>query len=61
VERNIPVIPVLLPGVKKIPEELIFLRELNWVEFKNSVFEKDAINRLIWGITGKMEIKGVIN
>ncbi|NWF59896.1 MAG: toll/interleukin-1 receptor domain-containing protein [Fischerella sp.] len=30
VEANIPVIPVLLPGVNKIPEDLRFFSELNW-------------------------------
>ena len=33
VERDIPVIPVLLPGVDTVPEELVFQRELNWVKF----------------------------
>ena len=30
VERHIPVIPVLLPGVDEIPQRFVFLRELNW-------------------------------
>lgn len=52
VNRNIPVIPVLLPGVNTIPPDLIFLNEFNWVKFNNSVNEVDAIENLIWGITG---------
>lgn len=53
VERNIPVIPVLLPGVQEIPAHLIFLRELNAVKFLSSVTEQSALDRLEWGITGK--------
>jgi len=53
VERNIPVIPVLLPAVKTIPSEFVFLNEFNWVRFKDNINEKDAIDNLIWGITGK--------
>lgn len=52
VERKIPVIPVLLPGVEKIPDEFVFLNEFNWVKFKNDINEEDAIDNLIWGITG---------
>ncbi len=35
VEADIPVIPVLLPGVETIPEHLSFLKQLNWVRFAN--------------------------
>lgn len=52
IESNIPVIPVLLPGVQRIPKELIFLKELNWVKFKKNVYENKAIEDLCWGITG---------
>ena len=37
VEADIPIIPVLLPGVEGIPDNLLFLRELNWVSFENSI------------------------
>lgn len=53
VETNIPVIPVLLPGVDEFPEHLIFLKELNWISFANSINDVDALNRLEWGITGQ--------
>jgi hypothetical protein len=53
VERNIPVIPVLLPGVERLPRELVFLNEFNWVKFKSSADEDDALDNLVWGITGK--------
>ena len=52
VERGIPVIPVLLPGVERIPDDLLFLRELNWVRF-TTADDPEAIKNLCWGITGK--------
>ncbi len=52
VDRNIPVIPVLLPGVEKIPKDFLFLSEFNWVKFKNDVDDEEALDNLIWGITG---------
>lgn len=53
VEKDIPVIPVLLPGVSNLPPELLFLREMNWVKFSDSIYDKNAIDKLEWGITGK--------
>jgi hypothetical protein len=53
VERKIPVIPVLLPGVDRIPDEFVFLTEFSWVKFKIDINEEDALDNLIWGITGK--------
>jgi hypothetical protein len=53
VEHDIPLIPVLLPGASSIPDDLIFLRELNFVKFTDDVTEKDSISKLVWGITGK--------
>jgi len=53
VEADIPVIPVLLTGVNNIPENLLFLKELNWVRFSQSIDEKEALDNLEWGITGK--------
>lgn len=53
VENGIPLIPVLFPGVTKIPEELVFLREANCVKFTNDITEDEGISRLIWGITGE--------
>lgn len=51
VRKNIPVIPVLLPGVEEIPEELIFLKEMNYVSFAKGLDDGDAVDRLEWGIT----------
>ena len=49
VERGIPVIPVLLPGVDTIPESLVFLRELRYVKFATPD-DPAALDQLIWGI-----------
>ncbi|HEY5706736.1 MAG TPA: CHASE2 domain-containing protein [Terrimicrobiaceae bacterium] len=57
VERQIPIIPVLLPGVDEIPQTLVFLRELNWVSFHGSTDEPEALDRLVWGITGQKRAK----
>ena len=48
VERQCPVIPVLLPG-SATPELPVFLRRMTWVDLR----EEDGIERLIWGITGR--------
>ncbi|KAB8314088.1 TIR domain-containing protein [Tolypothrix campylonemoides VB511288] len=53
VETNIPVIPVLLPGVSDFPEHLLFLREFRWVQFFNRIDENNALYLLEWGITGQ--------
>jgi hypothetical protein len=52
VESKIPVIPVLLPGVAEIPEELVFLKQLNAVSFETED-DTAALDRLRWGITGE--------
>jgi hypothetical protein len=43
---------VLLPGVKSIPKELVFLRELNHVQFQDSVDEREVVDSIEWGIRG---------
>ncbi|MBV9471279.1 MAG: TIR domain-containing protein [Abitibacteriaceae bacterium] len=53
VTNNIPVIPVLLPGVHSLPSELLFLQELSYVRFDNGLNDPDALDNLEWGITGK--------
>lgn len=53
VERNIPVIPVLLPGVTEIPENLLFLNEFHAVTFPDGMEDEQAYYRLEWGITGR--------
>jgi small GTP-binding protein len=51
VERKIPVIPLLLPGAK-IPATARFLKQFEFVRFKESMDEKEPLSRLVWGITG---------
>jgi hypothetical protein len=53
IERQIPVIPVLLPGVHEVAAALVFLRELNCVSFHRSPDEEEPLDRLVWGITGR--------
>jgi hypothetical protein len=49
--RGCPVIPVILPNARRIPELPIFLRQLAWVDLRQSAGA--ALSRLVWGITGK--------
>jgi tetratricopeptide (TPR) repeat protein len=51
VEKGISIIPVLLPGVTELPEELPFLQGLQQVQFKKRIDEVEALNNLVWGIT----------
>ncbi|HEX5734746.1 MAG TPA: TIR domain-containing protein [Blastocatellia bacterium] len=51
VDRNCPVIPVLLPTAPTTPDLPLFLRGLTWVDFRGQ--ESDAVSRLVWGITGE--------
>jgi hypothetical protein len=59
VEADIPVIPVLLPGVDGIPDDLDFLKQLNWVNFTNGIDDTQALNNLKWGITQEKPITEV--
>ncbi|MEH1787163.1 MAG: TIR domain-containing protein [Nostoc sp.] len=51
-ERNTPLIPVLLPGFDKSRqlELLPFLRQFNWVDISKN--DEKEFDRLIWGING---------
>ncbi|BAY44464.1 GUN4 domain-containing protein [Scytonema sp. HK-05] len=52
VEKHIPLIPVLLPGVSQLPENLVFLKNYTRVEFSKSIDDVKALKNLVWGITG---------
>ena len=52
VERNLSVIPVLLPGAPEKPMLPIFLKGFTWVDLRGGLTE-EGIDRLQWGITGK--------
>ena len=51
VDRDCPVIPVLLPNAPTKPELPLFLRQFTWVDFRAS--DPDPMYQLRWGITGK--------
>ncbi|HJU53192.1 MAG TPA: TIR domain-containing protein, partial [Pyrinomonadaceae bacterium] len=51
VERNCPVIPVILPGCAAKPAVPVFLQGVTWVDFRK--LEPDPIKQLVWGITGE--------
>jgi len=53
VAGEVLLIPVLLPGLDVLPDELLFLRPLNLVRFERSVFEREPVRQLVWGITGE--------
>jgi len=55
IERDIPIIPVLLPGVDDVPESLIFLKEFQAVSFRKKLL-KEGISQLEWGITKRKPI-----
>ena len=55
-DRQVPVIPVLLPDAPKQPELPLFLRQMTWVDFR--VADPDPLERLLWGITGQRPEQG---
>ncbi len=48
--RNCPVIPVMLPNAPQQPELPIFLKGTSWVDFRRP--NSNPMTRLVWGITG---------
>ncbi len=50
IERQCPVIPVILPECPKVPELPVFLKGMTWVDFRKT--DPDPMDQLIWGITG---------
>ncbi|MDJ0677693.1 MAG: toll/interleukin-1 receptor domain-containing protein [Calothrix sp. MO_167.B42] len=61
VEKKIPLIPVLLPGVDEIPEEiknkLRFGINRKYVSFHERTNEVEALDELEWGITQRRPVK----
>ena len=51
VEFGRAVIPVLLPGIAEIPDDLRFLRELHQVKLR-SIEDSEGVDELEWGIRG---------
>jgi tetratricopeptide (TPR) repeat protein len=52
VRRQMPVIPVLLPGAPRSPELPFFLAQNTWVDLRDGLSE-EGLDRLQWGITGR--------
>jgi hypothetical protein len=52
VRRQLPVIPVLLPGITEKPRLPLFLRGHTWVDLRRGL-RKEAIDRLLWGVAGR--------
>jgi len=52
VNRNCPVIPVLLPNAPMKPELPIFLKGSTWVDFRAN--EPEALRNLVWRIVGRV-------
>jgi hypothetical protein len=50
--KQIPVIPVLLPGCPESPQLTLFLEAFTWVDLRDGI-TPDGLARLLWGITGK--------
>ena len=51
IDKGSPVIPILLPGVDRIPDNLLFLQQFNWVRFEK-IDDAASLYQLEWGITG---------
>jgi tetratricopeptide (TPR) repeat protein len=51
VKRNLPVIPVLLPGAPEKPKLPPFLRGFTWVDLRRGI-GREGVDRLVWGIEG---------
>lgn len=51
INKGIPVIPVLLPGVRSIPQHLELLKLFSSVSFAKGIDDENALHLLEWGIT----------
>lgn len=58
VAKELPVIPVLLPGAPRQPSLPLFLRAFTWIDLRRGV-SGEELNRLQWGITGKSLGRGI--
>ncbi len=52
IHHQLPVIPVLLPGLEKPPELPPFLSRYTWVDLRDGLTE-GGLDRLVWGIKSK--------
>ena len=61
VERDLPVIPVLLRNAPRKPDLPLFLKLLTWVDFRGVGLTKEGLALLEWGITGKAPIQKTLS
>lgn len=59
VNQGCSVIPVILPGVEKVPELPPFLNQFNWVDCRSRQTSQVSLDRLIWGITGRKPLRSI--
>lgn len=59
VNQGSSVIPVILPGVEKVPELPAFLDQFNWVDCRSTQTSQISLDRLIWGITGRKPLRSI--
>lgn len=59
VRRGCPVIPVILPGVGKLPELPSFLDQFTWVDCRGTQTSQESLDKLIWGITGRRPLRSI--
>lgn len=52
VRKQLPVIPVLLPGAAAKPELPVFLANRHYVDLRKGLL-KEGVDQLVWGITGE--------
>ena len=52
VKNKRPVIPVVMPGASAQPDLPMFLGNRTWVDLRGG-FDKEGLDKLVWGITGK--------
>lgn len=53
-DEDFPVIPVLLPDIRKPASLPAFLSQRTWVEFTAGIDDQDALHRLVCGIKGEL-------
>ncbi len=53
VDRGIPLIPVLLPGVEDMPPDASFLSQFQRLKIDDPTDTSRPVNQLLWGVTGK--------
>lgn len=51
VNRDLPVIPIALPGASTKPALPMFLKQFTWVDLRDGI-SKEGVDRIVWGVTG---------